>query len=41
MSRKRSTYRPRPLTAPMLINRGLVEGRDKVFNVDCNEKKVP
>lgn len=26
MSRKRSTYRPRPLTAPMLINRGLVEG---------------
>ena len=25
MSRKRSTYRPRPLTPPMLINRGLIE----------------
>lgn len=25
MTRKRSTYRPRPLTPPMLINRGLIE----------------
>lgn len=25
MTRKRSTYRPRPLTPPMLVNRGLIE----------------
>lgn len=27
MSRKRSTYRPRPTSAPMLINRGLINGK--------------